>query len=211
MTADLIVYGAGGSGRETAWLAERCGRQVGCFVEDGASGDRLLNELPVLSWQAARQRFPDAEVVVGIGASAAREKVSRWLQGQGATLATLVHPGVERSRFVSIGAGTVICAGAIITTNIRIGEGVQVNVACTISHDAVLEDYVTLAPGVHIAGQVRIGRRAYIGTGVNIINGTAAAPLTIGDDAVVGAGACVVRPIPAGVTAVGVPARPRSR
>jgi sugar O-acyltransferase (sialic acid O-acetyltransferase NeuD family) len=209
MAVDLLVYGAGGSGRETAWLGERCGRQVGCLIEDGAPGDQTINDLPVLSWAEARRRFPRAQVVVGVGSSVARERITAQVLAEGADLATLVHPEVERSRYVEIGAGTVICAGCILSTNLRIGAGVQVNIACTISHDAIIEDWVTFAPGVHVAGRVHIGRHAYVGTGVNIINGTADAPLTIGAGAIIGAGACVVRSIPAGVTAVGVPARPR--
>jgi sugar O-acyltransferase (sialic acid O-acetyltransferase NeuD family) len=209
MAADLLVYGAGGSGRETACLGQRCGREVGCLIEDGAPGDQTINDLPVLSWAEARRRFPRAQVVVGVGSSRARERITAEVLAGGAELATLVHPDVERSPFVQIGAGTVICAGCILTTNLRIGAGVQVNIACTISHDAVIEDWVTFAPGVHVAGRVHIGRHAYLGIGVNIINGTGGAPLTIGEGAIIGAGACVVRPIPPGVTAVGVPARPR--
>src|SRR5262249_16640349 len=65
-----------------------------------------------------------------------------------------------------------------------------------------------LAPGVHVSGWVTIGARAYVGTGATIINGHRGAPLTIGDDAVIGAGACVTKSVEAGTTVVGVPAPP---
>jgi serine acetyltransferase len=105
----------------------------------------------------------------------------------------------------------VICAGCILTTNITIGNHVQINLDCTIGHDAVLEDFVTLAPGVHISGCVKIEEGAYIGTGASIINGTRDEFIVIGRDAVVGAQACVTRSVGAGVTVVGVPAKTMQR
>ena len=109
-----------------------------------------------------------------------------------------------------MGEGVVICAGNILTTNIRVGRHVHINLACTISHDVVLGDFVTVAPGAHISGRVHVGDRAYIGTGACIINGESDAPIVIGEDAMVGAAACVTRDVAAGTTVVGVPARPRS-
>jgi sugar O-acyltransferase (sialic acid O-acetyltransferase NeuD family) len=130
---------------------------------------------------------------------------------QGFDFETLVHSKVERSPWVEIGEGSVICAGNMLTVNITLGQHVQINLDCTIGHDVVLEDYATLAPGVHVSGCVHLGKRVYIGTGAVIINGTQQEPVVIGDDAVVGAGACVTGSIPAGWTVVGVPAKPLKR
>jgi sugar O-acyltransferase (sialic acid O-acetyltransferase NeuD family) len=208
----VAVFGAGGFGREVAWLAEACGREVHCFVDDRAATERI-NDIPVMSFDALLASRREAEVSIAIGSPASREHVARRVSDAGDAglpFAELVHPRVERSRFVTWGPGAVICAGNILTTNITLGAHVQINLDCTIGHDARLEDFATLAPGVNVSGWVFVGARAYIGTGANIINGTAEAPIVIGDDAVIGAGACVVKSIQPGVTAVGIPARPRS-
>ena len=63
--------------------------------------------------------------------------------------------------------------------------------------------YVTLYPSVNISGAATIGHAAELGTGMQIIHGK-----TIGDYSIVGAGAIVVKDIPARCTAVGCPARP---
>ena len=107
----------------------------------------------------------------------------------------LIHPRTEMSRWIEMGEGAVICAGCILTTNITIGKLVQINLDCTIGHDVILGDYTTLAPGVHVSGWVHFGKRVYVGTGAVFINGTAENPLVIGDDVVIGAGACVTKSI----------------
>jgi sugar O-acyltransferase (sialic acid O-acetyltransferase NeuD family) len=209
----IAIYGAGGFAREVAWLVEACnesvaGYQLVCFIDDNPNNHGVvLNGVPILALTDVVKRFPEASVVSGIGSPQVREKTTEKVVAAGLTFASIIHPRVERSRRVDIGAGTVICAGSILTTNIQLGRHVQINLDCTIGHDVIMADYATLAPGVHVSGWVHLAKRAYVGTGAVIINGTSDAPLTIGEDAVIGAAACVTRPVPAGATVVGVPAK----
>jgi len=204
----LLVYGAGGFGREIAWLAQCCKNcEVKGFVDDDFKrhGSRM-NDLLVMSLEDAAKLFPDALVIVAIGAPQTREKICDKLARAGMKIGTLVHPGTQMSSWVDQGAGTVICAGCILTTNIIIGNQVQINLDCTIGHDVVMGDYTTLAPGVHVSGYVHFGKRVYVGTGAVLINGTRENPLIIGDDVVIGAGACVTKSICYGKWG-GVPAK----
>ena len=213
----IAVYGAGGFAREVAWLVQSCKQddeayQVVCFIDDNESlYGTLLHGIPVIGLEAARQRFPQARVVGGIGTPRTRQRVIEKAAAAGFGFETIVHPRIERSRWIEIGVGTVICAGSVLTTDITLGKHVQINLDCTVGHDVIMGDYATLAPGVHVSGCVHLGQRVYVGTGAVIINGTREEPLVIGDDVVVGAGACVVRSVPAGLTVVGVPARPLQR
>ena len=213
-TRQVAIYGAGGFGRELAWLVQSCSVQdqcyeVACFIDDNKTmHGATLNGVQVMSLQEAHERLPSAVVIVGVGSPAARERLVEKAAAAGFGFETMIHPGVERSQRLKIGIGSVICAGSILTTEIVLGQHVQINLDCTIGHDVVMGDYSTLAPGVHVSGFVHLGRRSYVGTGAVIINGTPESPLLIGDDVTIGAGACVVRSVPAGLTVVGVPAKP---
>ena len=61
---------------------------------------------------------------------------------------------------------------------------------------------VHICPGAHLAGEVSVGSRTWIGIGASVIQ-----QVSIGCDVIVGAGAAVVSDLPNNVTAVGVPAR----
>lgn len=195
----IAIYAAGGFGREVAWLVESCQRggqnvEVACFIDDNeAIAGTYMNGVEVLSLRQARAKYPDAYVVSGAGAPKIRELTMEKARAAGFAFFTLIHPRTEMSKWVEIGEGTVICTGNILTTNITLARHVQINLDCTIGHDVVMGDYATLAPGVHVSGCVHIGKRAYIGTGAVIINGTQDSPLVIGDDVVIGAGACVTK------------------
>jgi sugar O-acyltransferase (sialic acid O-acetyltransferase NeuD family) len=210
----IAIYGGGGFAREVAWLAGESGDEqrsyeAVCFIDDDKSAQgNLLNGIPVMSLEEARSLFPDACVVSGVGSPRTRQTVMERAKAAGFTFATLIHARVEYSRWVTVGPGTVICAGNILTTNIALGCHTQINLDCTIGHDVIMGDYTTLAPGVHVSGCVHFGQRVYVGTGAVILNGTREQPLTIGDDAVIGAGACVLGAVPADTTVVGVPAKP---
>lgn len=216
-TEQIAIYGAGGFGREVAYWIEDCQQAHGtmqavCFVDDDqANHGTILNDLPVMGLAEARERFPQAKIVGAVGSPQVRERLMEKAAAAGFGFATVLHPRIECSRWVEIGAGTVICAGNMLTTNIVLGKHVQINMDCTLGHDVLMGDYATLAPGVHISGYVHLGKRVYVGTGAVFIHGIEDEPLVIGKDVVVGAGACVTRSVPAGSTVVGVPARPIER
>ena len=206
----IAIYGAGGFAREVAWLAESCDgdHRVVCFVDDNpALFGRQINGIPVMSLEDAAGRFAGAGIVSGIGSPKARACVMEKAVVAGFMPVSLIHPRVEMSRWIKMGEGVVICAGCILTTNIQIGKQVQINLDSTVGHDVVLGDYTTLAPGVRVSGWVHFGKRVYVGTGAVFINGTEENPLLIGDDAIIGAGACVTKSVCYG-TWVGVPAKP---
>jgi len=202
----IAIYGASGFGRELAWLIQSCAKKgmnyhVVCFIDDNEEKHgKNLNNIPIMSLKEAKREYPGAFVAGGTGNPKIRETLMNKAADKGFSFETIIHPDTEYSEWIEIGKGTVICAGNILTTNIRLGDHVQINLDCTIGHDVVMGDYTTLAPGVHVSGWVHFGKRVYVGTGAVIINGTENNPLFIGDDAIIGAGACVTKSVPPGET-----------
>src|SRR5690606_29961363 len=108
---------------------------------------------------------------------------------------------------VTIGEGCVLSPFVTVTSNIRIGRFFHANIYSYVEHDCVVGDFVTLAPGAKINGNVTVGDRAYIGSGAVIKQGLPGKPRIIGTGAVIGMGAVVTRDVPPGTTVVGNPAR----
>ncbi len=213
---DIVIIGAGGFAREVAWLIQSCNQNnnsynIICFVDDTKElYGQILNDIPVLNLDEVSDKYPHASIVVALGNPKSREIEVRKAEERGFIFETIIHPKIEMSSWVDVGLGTIICAGNIITTNIKIGKHVHINLDCTIGHDVIMDDFATLAPGVHVSGRVHIGKRVYIGTGAEIINGSWRSPLIIEDDVIIGAGACVINSLPANQTYVGVPAKSKT-
>lgn len=208
---DLLIIGAGGLGRETAWLVERINRinptwnLLGFIDDNDRIWNREMNGYRVIGDYKKIMDYPEAYVVCAVAASRTREsiikKVTKLLPE--VKFATLIDPTVEMSDFVLIGEGSIICAHTIISVDVTIGNHVIIDWNSTVGHDAVIEDYVMLYPSVNVSGATRIETGVELGTGMQIIQGK-----KIGRYTVVGAGAVVVKDLPQKCTAVGNPARP---
>lgn len=212
----LLIFGAGGFGREVASWAGRAqwqgqGFEVAGFVDDNAPAAEL-NGRPVLTLAQAAARHPGAAVIATVGDPRLRERlIGKSLEAGLVPAPPLLHPNVEYDHeYVAFEDGAVVCAGTILTVNIVVQAHAQINLDCTVGHDAVIGAFATLSPGVHISGNVTLEPHTFIGTGAVTVNGHPGRPLTIAAGAVVGAGAVVTKDVAAGVTVTGVPARPRT-
>lgn len=209
MLQPLVILGAGGFARETLDVVEAINADkprydvLGFVVDEkyGRAGD-VVNEKPILGGFSWFENHTDVLAVCGVGAPEVRRHMINSARKMGIEFASLIHPNAQLTRWVKIGSGVIITSGCILTVQIRLGDHVHLNLDCTIGHDTMLENFVTLAPGVHVSGNVLLQEGAYVGTGANIIE-----KKTIGAWSVVGAGSTVVKDVPPNSTVVGVPAR----
>lgn len=137
---------------------------------------------------------------------------------------TEVQPGVRIGAGTRVGTFTLIHQGAIVGENCtigshanicdcRIGNRVSIQTACHITRGVIIEDDVFIGPGVitmndKLTGLAnafpRIMSGAKVGGGSVILPG-----VTIGRNALVGAGSVVSRDVPDGATLLGYPDRQR--
>ena len=205
---DLYIIGAGGFGKEVAWLVERINKvnptwNIVGYIDDNESlWNKNIYDYPVLGGISYLENCKDSYVVCAIGNADTKHAIIQKLRNYALQYATLIDPSVIMSRSVRIGEGTIICAGTIISVDVTIGNHVSIDWDCTIGHDDVISDFVTAYPSVNISGCCNIGERVELGTGMRIIQG-----LSIKDAVIVGAGACVVKNIEESGVYVGVPAK----
>ena len=200
MSAGVLVVGAGGHGRVVVATLQAAGVAVAGVLDDAPSTPDVLG-VPVLGpvEMLAGHAGP---AVLGIGSNRVRQRLAAAFPG--VAWATAVHPSAVVHASVAAGPGTVVFAGAVVQPGVVLGAHAIVNTAATVDHDCRIGDFAHLAPGVHLSGDVRVGEGALLGVGACAAPGT-----SVGAWSVVGAGGVVVRDVPAGVTAVGVPARAR--
>mgnify|MGYP003733575693 FL=1 len=116
-------------------------------------------------------------------------------------LPRLLHRLAVTRGQIAIGDPVVVAPGVFIPHGQVVVDGIT-----TIGARSVIGPFTTIGL---VAGQVvgpTLGERVRIGTGVRVLG-----PVTLGDDASVGANAVVVDDVPAGTTVVGIPARPLGR
>ena len=109
---------------------------------------------------------------------------------------------IQKLASVEIKEGAIICPQSIFTSNIKVGKFFHCNYKSAIAHDCRIGDFVTLAPGVLVNGNVTIEDEVYIGAGAVIKQG-----VTIGKKSIIGMGAVVLKDVSEGTTVVGNPAR----
>lgn len=211
MKTKLVFVGAGGFGREVAWQLEQVNSVVDKYEFLGFIDDtpelqgKSINGLPVIgNMEYLLNCNEEIAAIICIGCSKDRKMIAEKLSANPLiSFPTIIACDVQCSDTVQFGRGCIICMSNIFTVNIDVGDFVIVNLDCTVGHDVVIEDYVTLYPSVNVSGNVHIGACTEIGTGTNIIQRK-----NIGGNSVIGAGSVVVKDIPANCVAVGAPAVP---
>jgi len=203
MKNKLFIIGASGHGKVIADIAIKMNRWNDIsFLDDNESTNTCMG-LDVIGKSADAIKYKsEADIFVAVGNNATREKIQKKLEAEDVSIATLIHPNAVIGAEVELGVGTVVMAGVVINCCTNIGKGCIINTGSTIDHDNVIEDYVHISPGAHLAGTVKVGKGTWLGIGSVVSNNT-----NICSGCKIGAGAVVVKDITEPGTYVGVPAR----
>lgn len=206
---DLIIIGAGGVGRETAWIVEQINRvnptyNLLGFLDDNTDiWGTYINGYRVLGGvKYVEDNECNCEVVVAIANYDVKKKIVNKLKNQNISYSTIMHPNLNIHNSVEIGEGTIIYEGVIISPNVKIGKHVIISPKSGIGHDSVIKDYVSVLWNVSISGNDLIGEGVLLGSGSTIIQNK-----KIGQGSIIGAGAVIINDLERYKTFVGIPAK----
>lgn len=203
------IFGTSGFARETGDICHALGIKP-VYVTH--------NKSEVSSWEFDDQiiheneaeKFKDMGFTVGIGENLIRQKIMLKFANR-VKFVNIIHPdaslGLQQAEKLNRSTGIIICAGARFTNNISVGNFCIFNLNCTIGHDCIVEDFVNVAPGANISGNVHIGSFSWIGTGAAVNQGKFDDKLRIGRNTTVGSGSVVTKSCDENAVYAGIPAR----
>ena len=204
----MIIVGAKGFAKEVLEVLHQLNQlEHLVFYDDVNEGvpTFLYEQFPVLrNKEDAAHYFKtvDSRFTIGIGNPVLRKKLTLEFEAMGGVFKSTISPLAQIGHYGnSIGEGSNIMTGTVITNDIKIGKGVLINLNCTVGHDSTIGDFTELSPGVHVSGNCTIGNYCNVGT-----NATILPKITIGSNVIIGAGSVVTKDIPDNCLVVGIPA-----
>ena len=204
-TADqLIIVGARGMGRELAGYLTAEGYSVKGFLDGGVSNAGWACQTPILGSPEDWTPSQNERFIVALGEAKWRRHYVKLLAERGAQFVSFISKHAFIGPRVTIGEGSIIAPTAVLTGDICVGCHCILNVHTSISHDCIVDDFVTFSPGSRIPGRCSLAEDVFLGVNASLIPDVALA-----SGVIVGAGAVVTKSCDEpSLTLVGIPAKP---
>lgn len=140
---------------------------------------------------------------IAIGDNHIRQKIyQRLVTQQIQEPANAIHASTIVSGSSVVENGVMIAANVSINALAKIGRGTICNTACIIEHECQIGDFVHIAPGAVLAGNVTVGNVSFVGANAVVKQG-----ITIGKNVTIGAGSVILQDIPDYAVVVGNPGK----
>ena len=195
----IAIFGAGGHTKVIIDLIIELNQYtiIGIY-DDNKEGS--FEDIPIIGKIDGNVNIYYDEYIIGIGNDNIRKQI--YEQFLNLRWAVLIHPRSIVSKRAMIDDGTLVFAGAVIQTGVKIGKQCIINTNCNIDHESIINDFSSICPGVTICGNVVIGELTFIGANSTIIHGK-----IIGEKCIVGAGTVVIRNVDDNSKTVGNPGK----
>lgn len=177
---NILIYGAGGLGREIYDTLLIINSNAPTFnilgyIDDVKEKGAIINGVPVLGGAAALENISsEVGVILGIAIPEVRKKLHLKYKNN-FFFPNIIHPTAIVSRFAEIGEAILIQSYCVVAANAKIGDGVMMNSHSGIGHDAQVSDYCSIMSYCDLAGNTNLGELSFVGTGVKVIPSTSIA------------------------------------
>lgn len=205
------IFGASGFAREVGDICLDIGYEKVVYIDHKENEEKSYFGFPLVNEDHLADLIDEGYTfTLGIGDNKVRKKV--YEKFNRLQYVNIIHPsatvGHKMLEEMNKKIGLIITSGVRFTNNIKFGNFGVYNLNCTVGHDCIIEDFVTIAPGANISGNVKVAEGAYIGTNATIIQGKSIEnKLVIGKYSTVGAGSVVTKNVPEHTVVKGVPAK----
>ncbi|RBN49610.1 acetyltransferase [Flavobacterium psychrolimnae] len=193
----MYLYGASGHCKVIIDVLQSNKQAIIAIIDDVPKMNQIFT-IPVI-YSGAFVKEPGQKFIVSIGDNAIRKKIVHRIVSD---YHIALHPTAVISEFSTIGAGSVIMAGAIINADAVVGQHCIINTAAVIEHDCKIGNFVHVSPNAALAGGVTVGEGTHIGIGAIVIQG-----IKIGKWVTIGAGAILLNDVPDYAIVVGNPGK----
>lgn len=212
-----VIFGTAGFAKEVDWLINdilmynKINYKPDYFIceDNNENIGKEINDIIIISERDffIRRFNDDINYIIAVGNPLVKKKIVNKIEKSitNPIFPNLIHPSVSfdiRNDKIIMGYGNIICSKTVLTTDIKIGSFVHINIDCTIGHDSYINNYSTISPGVHVSGNVYIAENVFIGTGAVILE-----KVKICTNAIIGAGAVVTKDVVEPGTYIGSPAK----
>ena len=207
---EIIIYGAGGFGREIACLLNLINEKkpewklVG-FLDDDESLWGSVNKygsvLGGADW--LNQHDTPLAVAIAVGSPKAVTAILAKIHNAKVSYPNLYAPTVTflDKESLEIGQGNIFCSNCLISCNVKIGNFNLFNGFIPIGHDTVIGDCNVVMPSCNISGGVVLGNGNFLGVQSVILQ-----YIKIGNDTRIGANSVIMRKTQDGYLYFGNPA-----
>nr|WP_321522370.1 serine acetyltransferase [uncultured Macellibacteroides sp.] len=209
---DIIIYGAGGFGKEIACLlrhineAKPTWNLIGYLDDNQACwGQQVSHFGTCLGGIDFLNNYPsEIAVILGMGSSNAVRAVREKITNPHVSFPNIIHPTfrINDPETFKIGEGNIIQSLCIVTCDVTMGNFNVLNGAITLGHDVVIGDYNTIMPGVRISGETKVGEHNFFGVGSIVLQ-----QLKIGNRVRLSAGSVLMTKPKDGMLYMGNPAK----
>lgn len=208
---DIVIYGAGGFGREIACLIKTINGKssewnlIG-FLDDNESLWGTWNEygevLGGLDWLSQYSR--ELSCAIAVGSPTAVQAIVGKINNPNVSFPNLFAPTVTflDKNSLQIGQGNIFCYGCFISCNVQIGSFNLFNGNITIGHDANIGDCNVVMPASNISGGVTMGNGNFLGVQSVILQ-----YIKVGSNTRIGANSVIMRKTKDGFLYIGNPAK----